>query len=51
LIDLEAGFTAKAKKEFTPSAPVEEAKPDTASTSSGSASANSKENNVSVYFR
>jgi hypothetical protein len=24
LIDLEAGFTAKSKKEFTPSAPVEE---------------------------
>ncbi|KAG2236402.1 hypothetical protein BDF21DRAFT_391260 [Thamnidium elegans] len=27
LIDLEAGFTAKTKKEFTPAAPVEEAKP------------------------
>lgn len=51
LIDLEAGFTVKAKKEFTPSAPVEEAKPDTASASSGTGSANSAENNVSVYFR
>ncbi|CAO0791102.1 unnamed protein product [Mucor circinelloides] len=46
LIDLEAGFTAKAKKEFTPSAPVEEVKPDTASASSGSVSANAGEKNV-----
>jgi hypothetical protein len=35
LIDLEVGFTAKAKKEFTPSAPVEEVKAETSSVSSG----------------
>ncbi|CEP12573.1 hypothetical protein [Parasitella parasitica] len=43
LIDLEVGFTAKEKKEFTPSTTVEEVKPDTASASSESASANSVE--------
>lgn len=46
LIDLESGFTAKAKKEFTPSAPVEEVKPDAASASSGSAGASTSDKNT-----
>jgi hypothetical protein len=47
LIDLEAGFTAKSKKEFTPSAPAEEVKTETSSVSS---STGSGEKDVSDFY-
>jgi hypothetical protein len=50
LIDLEVGFTAKSKKEFTPSAPVEQAKSSEPSSPSTESAATPKtaEPNVSL---
>lgn len=53
MIDLEVGFTAKEKKEFTPSAHVEEVKssaPSSPSTSAAAAASNkAAESQVSIF--